>query len=160
MLCVVVSNPTSSSLFTHQTCRSQTPFFAPDIDQLSILKKIVKADYVFPESIAHVTNTTDNGLVSALWYWKDLVSRLLKPRSTERLGNLQHGIEDILNHELFASIDRNEFLNQKLPAPWIPNIKDPLDASNMVNKFAGLEKKKEVFLRKISAKDQEVFSSF
>ena len=82
------------------------------------------------------------------------------PRSTERLGNLQYGIEDILNHELFASIDRNEFLNQKLPAPWIPNIKDPLDASNTVNKFAGLEKKKEIFLRKISAKDQEVFSSF
>ena len=160
MLCVVVSNPTSSSLFTHQTCRSQTPFFAPDIDQLSMLKKIVKADYAFPESIAHVTNDSDNGLISALWYWKDLVSRLLKPRSTERLGNLQHGIEDILNHELFASIDRNEFLNQKLPAPWIPNINDPLDTSNTVNKFAGLEKKKEIFLRKISAKDQEVFSSF
>ena len=123
-----------------------------------MLKKIVKADYVFPDSIAHVTNNSDNGLINALYHWKDLVSRLLKPRSTERLGNLQHGIEDILNHELFASIDRNEFLNQKLPAPWIPNIKDPLDAS--VNKFAGLEKKKEIFLRKISAKDQEVFSSF
>lgn len=136
----------------------QTPFFEAGLDQMSLLKKIVKANYTFPAMIDELSPGSSNGLEKALCYWKDLISRLLKPRAVERLGNLRNGIEDILNHDWFA-IDFAEFRNQSIPAPWIPTIVDPLDTSHFGTNF-GREEQPEKFRRKLSDKDQEVFRGF
>ena len=134
--------------------------FQANLDQISMLKKIVKAHYSFPEIIADLSPQSSNGLDEALCSWKDIVSRLLKPRNEERLGNLQHGIDDILDHGWFANIDRPALLKQTIPAPWVPPVMDPMDTSRFKNKFRGLEKQKETFKRKLTAKEQEVFRSF
>jgi len=136
----------------------QTPFFEAGIDQLSMLKKIVKAKYKFPADIS-IPNGS-NGLDKALYHWTDLISRLLKPKHVERLGNLQHGCCDILDHDCFAHIVFNEFRKQTSPAPWVPTITNPLDTSHFGNNFQREEREVEVFPRKISAKDQETFDSF
>lgn len=137
----------------------QTPFIEPGLDQLSLLKKIVKAQYSFPAKIDELSPDSANGLEKALCHWKDLISRLLKPRSVERLGNLRNGIEDILDHDWFGNIDFNEFRTQSMPAPWVPIIADPLDTSHFGNNF-GREEKPERFRRKLTDKDQEIFRGF
>lgn len=137
----------------------QTPFFDARLDQLSLLKKIVKANFTFPQAIDKLNPDSSNGLEKALCDWKDIISRLLKPKSVERLGNLINGVDDILRHEWFAKIDFNEFRSQKIPAPWVPTIVDPMDTSHFDNKFGGQDQP-ECFRRKLTDTDQAVFSSF
>ena len=134
----------------------QTPFMTAGIDQMSLLKGITKAQYKFPSKLSSLRSSGGSGLDTALFHWKDLISRLLKPNSVERLGNLQHGVEDIMNHRVFASIDFVEFRNQKNPAPWVPNSGDQLDMSHAY----GHIEKPEVFTAKISDKDQAAFAGF
>eukprot|EP00584_Thalassiosira_punctigera_P023488 CAMPEP_0172573634 /NCGR_PEP_ID=MMETSP1067-20121228/136289_1 /TAXON_ID=265564 ORGANISM="Thalassiosira punctigera, Strain Tpunct2005C2" /NCGR_SAMPLE_ID=MMETSP1067 /ASSEMBLY_ACC=CAM_ASM_000444 /LENGTH=710 /DNA_ID=CAMNT_0013366241 /DNA_START=120 /DNA_END=2253 /DNA_ORIENTATION=- len=148
----------SFACLLYELILGQTPFFLAGLDQMSLLKKIVRAQYAFPDEIDKL-RPDSCGLDEALCHWKDLIARLLKPKTEERLGNLRNGIEDILDHDWFANIDFNEFRNQTIPAPWIPKIVDPLDTSHFENNF-GSDEKPEVFKRKISPKDQEVFKGF
>ncbi|KAL3806407.1 hypothetical protein ACHAXA_006329 [Cyclostephanos tholiformis] len=129
-----------------------TPFFTKGIDQLSLLKRIFKSQYTFPAALG---SSNGNGLNEALCHWKDLVSRLLKNNSVERLGNLRNGVDDILDHVWFAHINFNEFRNQNNPAPWVPDIGDILDKSHGKDMF-----RKEVFTSKISDEDQAAFQDF
>lgn len=137
----------------------QTPFFQAGLDQMSLLKKIVRAQYTFPGKTAKLNPDSSNVLDKTLCHWKDLISRLLTPKAMERIGNLRNGIEDILDHDWFANVDFAEFRKQSIPAPWVPTIVDPLDTSHFGNNF-GQEEKKEIFMNKLSAKDQEVFRAF
>ena len=75
------------------------------------------AKYAFPDEIAKINPGSSNGLDNSLCNWKDLISRLLKPKTVERLGNLRNGMGDILYHDWFANIDFNEFRDQGIPAP-------------------------------------------
>lgn len=136
----------------------QTPFFQAGLDQLSLLKKIVKADYVFPRKIENLSPESGDDLNDAICQWRDLVSRLLKSKAVERLGNLANGIEDILEHGWFGNLDFNEFRTQGMPAPWVPDVVDPLDKSKLNGQ--GRQDRPEVFARKLSDKDQEVFAGF
>ncbi len=138
----------------------QTPFYDAGLDQLSMLKLIVKAQYNYPTKIAQLSSGSGSGLNDSLCHWKDLVSRLLKSKMVERIGNLRNGICDILDHDWFANIDFNELRSHGVPGPWLPSVKDPLDKSNFDGKFAREEKSQEKFYRKISEKDQAVFQSF
>jgi len=137
----------------------QTPFFQAGVDQMTLLKRIVRAQYTFPDKIAKLNPDSSNGLDKTLCHWKDLISRLLQPKAVERIGNLRNGIEDILDHDWFANVDFADFRNQSIPAPWVPTIVDPLDTSHFGNDFRQ-EEKKEIFMNKLSAKDQEVFRDF
>ena len=133
-----------------------TPFFKPNLDQLGLLKKIVKAQYSFPSKIEKLTvDTASNDVDKALCHWKDLVSRLLKPKSVERLGNLANGVDDILDHDWFAKVNFKEFRTQITPAPWVPKVDDPMATAG-----SGGDDQPEVFSTKLSAEDQKVFRGF
>lgn len=135
-----------------------TPFFAPGLDQLGLLKKIVKANYSFPSEIEKLSlDESSNDLEKALCHWKDLVSLLLKPKSVERLGNLRNGIEDILHHDWFAKVSFNEFRTQSTPAPWLPSVTDPMANSG---KGSAADAQPETFKKKLSAEDQAAFRGF
>lgn len=135
----------------------QTPFFSPGIDQLSMLKRIVKANYAFPDKVANINPGSSTGLTETLCQWKDLVSRLLQNKAAKRLGNLRNGVEDILGHDMFANIDFNELRCQSIPAPWVPSIVDPMDTSH----FGTFERERpEQFYNKIPTKDQLLFVGF
>mmetsp|Transcript_21959 Transcript_21959/g.46336 ORF Transcript_21959/g.46336 Transcript_21959/m.46336 type:complete len:332 (+) Transcript_21959:37-1032(+) len=137
----------------------QTPFFDAGLDQMSLLRKIVKANYKFPLEMAKLSPDSGSDIDKAICHWKDLVSRLLKPKNVERIGNLRNGIEDILDHDWFANLDFDEFRSANLPAPWTPKIDDALGVS-FGNNFGREEEKSEVFARKLTAKDQEAFKNF
>jgi protein kinase A len=137
----------------------QTPFFLAGIDQLSLLKRIVKAQYTFPDKLAALSSGSGSGLDDALSHWKDLLSCLLKRNLVERLGNLRNGADDILDHDWFSNIDFNEFRNQSISAPWVPDVGDPLDKSHGGNSFRKAETP-EIFMSMLTDEDQTAFEGF
>ena len=107
----------------------RTPFFAKGQDQLSLLKRIFKAQYTFPEKLDALRSGNGSRLNDALCHWKDLIARLLKSKTVERLGNFRNGVDDILDHDWFAHIDFNTFRDQSKPAPYVPDVGYLLDKS-------------------------------
>jgi protein kinase A len=134
----------------------RTPFFIKKgQDHLSLLKRIFKAQYTFPEKLAALRGSNGSGLNDALCHWKDLISRLLKSKPVERLGNFRNGVDDILEHDWFARIDFNSFRNQSEPAPYVPGVGDLLDKSLGRDMF-----KTEVIKYKLTDEEQAAFVGF
>ncbi|KAL3914829.1 MAG: hypothetical protein SGARI_008326, partial [Bacillariaceae sp.] len=61
---------------------------------------------------------------------EDLVQKLLVRRVPNRLGAQKNGFLDIRKHDFFEEngIDTKKLLAKEIPAPWIPEVQDPLDA--------------------------------
>lgn len=132
----------------------RTPFYKPGIDHLSMLKMAVMAKYEFPPEVSKLSESS-TGIDKALYQWKDLVSRLLKNRSTERIGNLKNGIADILDHGWFENVNFYELRDHGVPGPWLPTTKDPFDVPRDPKRDVP-----DVFPDKLSARDQAAFQGF
>uniref|UniRef100_UPI00358EF4DC cGMP-dependent protein kinase 1-like n=1 Tax=Myxine glutinosa TaxID=7769 RepID=UPI00358EF4DC len=59
-----------------------------------------------------------------------LIKRLCRDNSAERLGNLKNGIKDIQKHKWFEGFNWTGLRALTLPAPIIPTILSPTDTSN------------------------------
>ena len=90
------------------------PFFA--YQPIQIYEKIAAGKVSFPSAF-----TSD---------LKDLVRNLLQVDLTKRLGNLKGGVNDILNHKWFASVDWVAVYKKKTPCPFVPKVKGPGDTTN------------------------------
>jgi hypothetical protein len=136
----------------------KTPFYNTNsMDQLSLMKRIVQVRYHHPEFCSGLSPQSQ-GIEGFLFNWSDLTHQLLKNNPAQRLGNLSGGIQDVIGHDWFESIDFDELITQKVPAPWLPNVKDPLELSNHNIIFADL--KDGHFSTKLCDDDQERFSGF
>mmetsp|Transcript_18003 Transcript_18003/g.58771 ORF Transcript_18003/g.58771 Transcript_18003/m.58771 type:complete len:960 (-) Transcript_18003:2139-5018(-) len=60
----------------------------------------------------------------------DLISKLLHPNPQLRLGVLRGGVADIKTHPWFSGLDWDKLYKQEIKAPWVPEIKDSMDARN------------------------------
>ena len=160
----------SFACLLYEVIVGKTPFITKGIDQMSLMKRIVRRQYTFPDKFAvervntlasfSLSSNSGTGLDDSLCHWKDLVSRLLMTKSVNRLGNLRNGVDDILRHDWFANIDFHEFRNQSKPAPWVPDIGDPLDKSHGDSNSSTRKEKPEVFRSKLSVEDQAAFAGF
>ena len=103
-----------------------SPFYSHDMDQVGLFKRIVGAKYAFPPG----------GVVQDVV--KNLIHRLLQSRQANRLGCLSRGDQDIRDHKWFHIINTQKLLNRQIPPPWIPRLKDPLDATHF-DSYAHLE---------------------
>mmetsp|Transcript_25710 Transcript_25710/g.60500 ORF Transcript_25710/g.60500 Transcript_25710/m.60500 type:complete len:820 (-) Transcript_25710:226-2685(-) len=103
-----------------------SPFYSHDMDQVGLFKRIVGVKYGFPHG----------GLVQDVV--KHLISRLLQRRPADRLGCLSRGDQDIRDHKWFHIINTQKLLNKQIPPPWVPRLKDPLDATHF-DSYAHLE---------------------
>ncbi len=65
---------------------------------------------------------------------KDLIKKLLDRNVKTRLGS-NKGIEEIKAHPFFSTLDFNMILQKKLPAPFIPAIKDDTDVQYFDEEF-------------------------
>lgn len=132
----------------------KTPFYDKNsMDQLSLMKRIVQVKFQHPEFCSGLSPQTQ-GLERFLFYWSDLTDKLLKNNPAQRLGNLSGGIQDVIGHDWFGSIAFDELITRKVPAPWLPNVKDPLERS---------DRKPEHhvhFSTKLCDDDQERFKGF
>ncbi|KAJ3391977.1 camp-dependent protein kinase catalytic subunit [Lobulomyces angularis] len=90
------------------------PFF--DDDHFKLYEKIVTCKLKFPSFFDPVA--------------KDLVKKLLTPDLSKRFGNLKSGVEDIKQHKWFTGVNWGVLLKLGIPAPFIPKLSHPGDASN------------------------------
>jgi len=61
---------------------------------------------------------------------KDLISKLLDKDPAKRLGT-SGGVDEILSHPFFASINLDELVEKKIEAPFKPKLSsNVLDVSN------------------------------
>lgn len=124
---------------------------------MALMKRIVKADFQYPE-LCSDSSLQSRALGSFLVDWKDLTSRLLKNNAAERLGNLSGGIKDITSHSWFGNVDYNELRSQKVPAPWLPDVEDPLDPLNSTN--GDVDEGNEFFPTELTTDEQLNFKAF
>mmetsp|Transcript_13386 Transcript_13386/g.30473 ORF Transcript_13386/g.30473 Transcript_13386/m.30473 type:complete len:895 (-) Transcript_13386:41-2725(-) len=142
----------------YELVSGETPFQSTGVSQLELFKNIIRGKYTFPSKVRYIDEDSADPLDQAMLQWKDLVSRLLVRNPWERLGNLRRGVEDILEHGLYLGVDLNELRGRKIPAPFLPDIKDP-DLSSGSNGVAK-KFKPEKFRVPLSDEVQELFKGF
>jgi serine/threonine protein kinase len=117
------------------------------MDQISLFRSIANCEYKFP---------TD-GKMS--WTSKDLIKRVLLLNPGKRLGSLAGGVDDVFAHKWFKEIDFAALRRREVEAPWLPEIKDPLDSSKF-QRWDHLEDMTKRQYPTLSSKAQKFFEDF
>jgi protein kinase A len=125
----------------------RSPFYSYGTDQVSLFKRIVQVKYTFPHG----------GMVHDLA--QDLIQRLIVRRQANRLGCLSRGDMDVRDHMWFSIIDVDKLLHKQIPSPWIPKIKDPLDATHF-DSYKHLENEVPSNKPPLSPAQQALFKDF
>ncbi|RQM19491.1 hypothetical protein B5M09_004589 [Aphanomyces astaci] len=94
------------------------PFFADD--PMQVYSLVLTGNIKFPVHFRY----------KAIRTCIDLVQKLLAQNPVRRLGNLKHGVGDIINHRWFSGYDWDGLLKHKLTPPIIPQLKNNMDSSN------------------------------
>jgi len=124
----------------------RSPFYAYGSDQVSLFKRIVQVRYVFPQ-----------GTVIDLA--QDLIGHLIVRRQANRFGCLARGDMDVRDHPWLAPIDADKLLKRTIEAPWVPQLKDKLDASHF-DSYKHVENEPPAKKAHLSAHQQDLFSDF
>jgi protein kinase A len=123
----------------------KSPFFSPGIGQMNLFKRIVTVKYNIPKSVS------DAG--------KDLIKKLLTRRQASRIGNLSRGHKDIQDHAWFKDIVWKKLVRKQIKAPWVPEIKDPFDASHFDDYSSSEHESRRVF-SVLGDEEQSLFKDF
>lgn len=124
-----------------------TPFYTEGMDQIQLFRAICKGKYSFPPA----------GVMSM--EVEDLLQRFFILDPAKRLGSLARGINEIYAHNWYSEIDFAELRQKELDAPWVPNIKDPLDTANFES-WDHLQDKQTTTDPPLSEEQQRIFKSF
>lgn len=136
----------SLAVLIYEMMDGETPFYESGMDQISLFRAIVKGKVKFPP------NTMSKDA-------QDLLTRMLVPNPAKRLGSLAGGRQDLFRHKWFKTTDFRALREMEPTAPWIPKIKDPLDASAF-DDWSHLDDKSKAKDPPISKKHQKVFENF
>ena len=125
----------------------RSPFYSYGTDQVSLFKRIVQVKYSFPPGA--VVNEIA----------QDLIQRLIVRRQSNRFGCLARADMDIRDHAWFSMISTEKLLQKQIPAPWVPQIEDPLDASNF-DSYKHVENEGPSNKPALSSGQQDLFKDF
>jgi CRP-like cAMP-binding protein len=125
----------------------RSPFYSYGTDQVSLFKRIVQVKYSFPPG----------GMVSEPA--QDLIQRLIVRRQANRYGCLARADMDVRDHYWFNVIDVDKLLIKQIPAPWVPRIRDPMDASHF-DSYRHVENEPPSNKPHLSAQQQALFKDF
>jgi len=125
----------------------RSPFYSYGTDQVSLFKRIVQVKYSFPPG----------GVVNEVA--QDLIQRLIVRRQSNRFGCLARADMDIRDHAWFGVITTEKLLKKQIPAPWVPQIKDPLDASHF-DSYRHVENEAPSNKPGLSSGQQDLFRDF
>ena len=60
----------------------------------------------------------------------EIVKKLLKVYQSKRLGRTKGGASSVMKAKWFSGFDWESLLSKELEPPFVPEVKDPMDASN------------------------------
>jgi len=130
----------------YEMITGQTPFYDHNIDQITLFKRIVHGRYRFPKSFSDEA--------------QDLISGMLANKSTRRLGCLASAERDIKEHPFMKDINFGKLGKRLLKAPWVPRLRDPLDASCFESWDHLDDKETTGNYKALSSKEQDIFKDF
>lgn len=130
----------------YEMITGQTPFYDHNIDQITLFKRIVHGRYRFPKSFSDEA--------------QDLISGMLANKSTQRLGCLASAERDIKEHPFMKDINFGKLGKRLLKAPWVPRLRDPLDASCFESWDHLDDKETTGNYKALSSKEQDIFKDF
>jgi CRP-like cAMP-binding protein len=125
----------------------RSPFYSYGTDQVSLFKRIVQVKYSFPPGA--VVNEIA----------QDLIQRLIVRRQSNRFGCLARADMDIREHAWFSVMSTEMLLQKQIPAPWVPQINDPLDASHF-DSYKHVENEGPSNKPALSSGQQDLFKDF
>mmetsp|Transcript_19129 Transcript_19129/g.27207 ORF Transcript_19129/g.27207 Transcript_19129/m.27207 type:complete len:816 (+) Transcript_19129:184-2631(+) len=137
----------SFGVLVYEMILGYSPFYTPNIDQMTLFKRIVKVNYSFPSKCKASSDA------------KDLIAKILVLNPSKRLGSLAGGQNDIRDHPWLASITQEAMLQKEIAAPWKPKIKSPTDTSNF-DTWDHLQDKQTVKHAPLNKKEQDMFSEY
>lgn len=121
------------------------PFYEGGMAELDLFKKICRGQFKI------------YGFMS--FPAKLLFISLFEPDPSQRLGARANGWQDLYKLPFFDGLDWDALRKCKLEAPWIPKLKNPLDASNFAKMQHVADKMKEDD-HDLSEADQKIFGIF
>ena len=120
-----------------------TPFYWDGATQKDEFEAICRCDYQFGDDFSE-------GL-------KNLMGKLLVLDPSKRLGAGIRGHLDVMSHPWFDPINFKKLRKMEIASPWVPEVKDALDASN----FAEYDESEITPpYRELSEKEQLLFTGF
>jgi hypothetical protein len=122
-----------------------TPFYIEGMDQMDLFRAIARGRYDVPKKISREA--------------KSILAGFLTTDPNLRLGSLAGGEQDIYHHSWFKSIDFEKLRNKEISAPFMPDIKDPLDASNFSD-WSHVDDKLKKKYPKVDKSHQAIFEKF
>lgn len=125
----------------------QTPFYDHNIDQITLFKRIVHGRYRFP---SHSFSEEA----------QDLIAGMLSNKLTQRLGCLAQAERDIKDHPFMGDINFGKLGKRMMKAPWVPLLRDPLDASCFESWDHLDDKETTGDYKPLSKKEQDIFHEF
>jgi protein kinase A len=136
----------SFGVLLYELLVGRSPFNISGAKQMEMFKSIVMVKFDCPPLV------NDDA--------KDLIQKLLVRRQADRLGNLLRGPVDIRMHPWFkkSQCHYKKLLKKELPAPWVPDVKDPLDSSNF-DDYSSIEKLVD-HSRSLTTEEQTFFTGF
>jgi serine/threonine protein kinase len=135
----------SLGVLTYEMLTCAIPFYENGMDQMELFRNVVKGSFDIPKGISPEA--------------QDFLKNMLQKQPTQRLGSLSGGIFDIYNHPWFKSIDFRELRKMGITPPFVPKIKNPLDASNFES-WDHLQDKSKMTFDQISPKYEAIFENF
>jgi protein kinase A len=126
-----------------------SPFYAPNIDQMTVFKRILNGAYSFPSAPEFEAS------IEVV----DVIKRILVLNPSFRLGSLAGGNYDIREHPWLASLPASQMITKQIKAPWKPQTKSPMDASNF-DSFHDIQDKQAIAQLPLTQSEQAFFSSW
>lgn len=122
-----------------------TPFYRSGMDQSDLFKSIIRGRFQLPSRVSPEA--------------AGIIKGLLVKDPNLRLGSLAGGEADIINHSWFRTIEVEKLRKKELPAPYVPKVKNPLDASNFED-WSHLEDKTAQTFPSLPRAKEEIFEKF
>nr|KAG5714594.1 hypothetical protein BaRGS_007040 [Batillaria attramentaria] len=114
----------SLGVLTYELLTGASPFTVDGEknSQSEVSKRILKNNPPYPDSFSPEV--------------KDLIQRLLIKDPARRLG--ARGVWEVKKHRFFKGLNWEDLAQKKIPAPFAPKIRDPLDVSNFSEEFTNM----------------------
>ena len=136
----------SWAVLVYRLVTGRYPFYRKGMNELSLYKQICRGTFEL------------DGQVSM--DFRLLMISILYPDPTQRLGSRVNGWRDIFASPWFQSVDLKQLRKQTATAPWVPELRDPLDASRFHHDSSQVEDLMAKAYPNLTEKQQQIFGGY